>query len=90
MASVQCAVTKGDYPLEIVWMFANKPIELEDQGVIISESGRRAKQLTIEAVMAKHAGEYTCVASNAAGSTSRSVLLAVNGIIYFHISFLES
>lgn len=35
--------------------------------------------MAIEAVSARHAGEYTCTASNAAGATSYSATLAVNG-----------
>ncbi|KAL7294790.1 hypothetical protein TKK_0011722 [Trichogramma kaykai] len=79
MATVTCAVIKGDSPLDIGIMFDGKPIEeQENSGILIANSGKRAKQLTIEAVEARHAGEYTCVASNLAGATSRSALLAVN------------
>ena len=80
MASVQCAVTKGDLPLEVAWMFEGRPIKSDQRDIIMIDSGRRHKQLTIEAVTARHAGEYTCVASNLAGSVSRSAILDVNGI----------
>ena len=79
MGTIQCAVIKGDSPMDIDFIFDNKPIISGEQDVVISKSGKRAKQLTIESVGANHAGEYTCVASNAAGSTSRSAVLAVNG-----------
>lgn len=79
MASVQCAVTKGDFPLEITWRFEGRPIGPERLDMIVSDSGKRVKQLTIEAVAARHAGEYTCIASNEAGSTSHSAILDVNG-----------
>lgn len=78
MASVQCAVIKGDLPLEIIWMFEGRPIE-SDTTDIISGSGKRLKHLTIDSVAARHAGEYTCVASNVAGSVARSAALKVNG-----------
>ena len=80
-ASVQCVITKGDLPLEITFMFQATAI-VPSQDIVISETGKRAKQLTIDYVGARHAGEYTCVASNIAGSTSRSAILEVNGIIY--------
>lgn len=80
MATIQCAVIKGDFPVEISFMFGDQPVKADHQDIVISESGRRAKQLTIESVGAKHAGDYTCVASNFAGSTSRTATLAVNGI----------
>ena len=79
MATVICAITKGDKPLDIDIMFDGKPIQSES-GVAITKSGKRGRQLTIESVEAKHAGEYTCVASNNAGSVSKSAVLAVNGI----------
>ncbi|XP_017767426.1 PREDICTED: Down syndrome cell adhesion molecule-like protein Dscam2 isoform X4 [Eufriesea mexicana] len=78
LVSVQCVVTKGDSPLEITWTFDNQPIRFDQMDVIVSSSGKRVKQLTIESVAARHAGEYTCVASNAAGSTSHSAKLDVN------------
>ena len=80
MASVQCAVVEGDLPLEITWMFGDREIKSDRTDIIISASGKRLKQLTIEAVAAWHAGEYTCVASNEAGSVSKSAILKVNGI----------
>lgn len=80
MASAICAVNKGDLPLEIVWMFNQQPIDVKQRtDIVISESSKRTKQLTIDSVGAQHVGEYTCVASNIAGSTSRSAELSVNG-----------
>ena len=80
MASVQCTVIKGDLPLEITWMFGDHPVGLDQRDIVISSSSKRLMQLTIEDVAAKHAGEYTCVASNAAGSVSQTAVLEVNGI----------
>ncbi|XP_046417329.1 Down syndrome cell adhesion molecule-like protein Dscam2 isoform X10 [Neodiprion virginianus] len=78
MASVQCAVIKGDLPLEISWAFKGQPIRPDQLDIAVSSSGKRLKQLTIESVAARHAGEYTCIASNKAGSTSHSATLDVN------------
>ena len=85
MASVQCAVITGDLPLEITWMFEGRPIESARSDIIISGSGKRLKHLTIESVAARHAGEYTCVASNVAGSVARSSTLKVNGTQTSHV-----
>lgn len=81
VASVLCMVTKGDFPMEISWMFQNQPLDDKMDDVIVSDSGKRGKQLTIEAVRAKHAGEYTCIASNIAGSVTRTAVLDVNGTL---------
>lgn len=81
VALIQCSVIKGDFPLEITWMFEGRSIESDGRNVIVSDSGKRVKQLTIETVGDRHTGEYTCVASNIAGSVSRIAVLEVNGII---------
>lgn len=81
MASVQCAIGKGDLPLEISWMFDGRPIEFDQSDTVKIDNGNRRKLLTIESVSARHAGEYTCVASNLAGSVSRSAHLVINGTL---------
>lgn len=81
LASIQCAISKGDFPLEITWMFNGQPISSNEFDVIISDSGKRIKQLTIESVTSSNAGTYECIASNPAGSTSSMAVLDVNGTI---------
>jgi hypothetical protein len=79
IASVTCAVTKGDLPMDISWMFQGRLVDEKHEDIIIVNLGKRGKQLSIEAVRAAHAGDYTCVASNIAGSTTRTAILNVNG-----------
>lgn len=79
VASVTCVVTKGDFPIDISWMFQNQALDEKREDVIISNVGKRGKQLSIESVKAGHAGEYTCIASNIAGSTTLTATLEVNG-----------
>lgn len=78
--SAVCTIIKGDLPIDISWALNGEPI-VDDRldGVSISSTGKRVSLLTIEAVSARHAGEYTCTASNAAGATSFAAILAVNG-----------
>ncbi|XP_043478446.1 Down syndrome cell adhesion molecule-like protein Dscam2 isoform X37 [Leptopilina heterotoma] len=76
--SVQCTVSKGDFPLDIDWLFEGQSLQSYKEDVAVTNSGKRSKQLTIEAVAANHAGEYTCVASNIVGTVSRSATLNVN------------
>ena len=57
MATITCAVVKGDSPLDIDLMFMGDPVRSDNSnGLAVSSSGKRAKQLMIEAVEAKHAG----------------------------------
>jgi hypothetical protein len=70
---------KGDYPIEIEWALNGKPVERQNNEISIVNTSKRVSLLTIDGVQAHHAGEFTCMASNTAGATSYSTLLAVNG-----------
>ncbi|XP_071635315.1 Down syndrome cell adhesion molecule 1 isoform X18 [Temnothorax longispinosus] len=76
--SVVCAILKGDLPIEITWALNGEPIRPERSDVNILATTRKNSILSIESVAARHAGEYTCSASNKAGATSYSATLAVN------------
>ncbi|XP_077274879.1 Down syndrome cell adhesion molecule 1 isoform X11 [Temnothorax americanus] len=88
MATVQCAVIKGDLPIDIIWSFNGRMIDIangafdehnyDNPDIVISRSSKRASQLTIESVAARHAGEYSCTASNTAGTATHSSVLSVN------------
>ncbi|XP_071630084.1 Down syndrome cell adhesion molecule 1 isoform X11 [Temnothorax longispinosus] len=72
-----CTILKGDQPIQIEWAHNGQPISHDFSDIAIVTS-KRVSLLTIDAVTASHAGEYTCVATNAAGGTSYSASLAVN------------
>lgn len=77
-ASVQCLVTSGDFPIQFKWLFNKRPIN-EIFGVSTVKLGKRTYALTIDSVSGKHAGNYTCEASNDAGVERYSAELIVNG-----------
>lgn len=78
--SAMCSVLKGDSPIEIRWSLNGEPItRLAHPDIMISNTGKKTSVLIIESVTARHAGEYSCVASNLVGSVSRSAVLSVNG-----------
>ncbi|XP_026825564.1 Down syndrome cell adhesion molecule-like protein Dscam2 isoform X8 [Ooceraea biroi] len=76
--SVVCAILKGDLPIEITWALNGEPIRPDRSDINILATTRKNSILSIESVAARHAGEYTCSASNKAGATSHSAILAVN------------
>ena len=80
-----CSVTKGDLPLNIWWTLSDS-IESQSEynistndGVVISKNGNKVSMLNIEAVKARHRGNYSCYAKNKAGISKHSAYLAING-----------
>lgn len=79
MATVQCAVPKGDFPIKFSWFHDNKTID--DSRILISKINKRISTLSIDSVRAENTGEYTCTARNLAGGASYAASLNVNGIV---------
>lgn len=77
--SAQCTITKGDLPMKILWYLNGNPVS-EQEGIFTSYVGKRVSTLAIDSVRAEHSGEYTCSATNSAGSTNFTTYLNVNGI----------
>ena len=89
MTVVQCAVVKGDSPITISWFLNGMEITPGYQGVLIGKMSQRISTLSIEAVKARHSGNYTCRSSNAAGKTAHTAHLYVNGNVSFiHVHFI--
>lgn len=73
-----CQIAKGDKPINVRWKF-----ESNEANVGVQFSSRRlsdkASMLSISAASAQHSGNYTCTATNRAGSVSYATQLTVNG-----------
>lgn len=65
-------------PIEISWYLNRKRI-VEYAGITTSKMGKRNLMLNIESVTAEHSGNFTCSASNKAGSVSYTTDLNVYG-----------
>lgn len=78
--ALQCIITHGDQPLNIMWTINNQSAS-KISGVRINSMDRRSSVLTIESIDAKHAGWYNCTASNAGGVVSHVTELIVKGAI---------
>lgn len=83
-ASVQCLVHKGDLPVVISWFHNNRSL-VDGNGIIIMKN-KKVNSLTIDSVSSEDAGEYTCVATNRAGSATHSAVLNVNGTLIFIVN----
>jgi len=70
---------EGDLPLSISWIFHGQ--ELSSQmGFETAKFGKRTNMLMIESLAPFHMGNYTCMASNSAGSANHTALLTIRGL----------
>jgi len=82
--TVTCTITKGDAPIHVWWTLSDTESGMDrnlssNDGVVISRSSQKISMMAIEAVKARHNGNYTCHAQNKAGVTQHSAFLAING-----------
>lgn len=78
-ARVQCTVSEGDSPLKLKWMINGQSMQDAQLGVTIQEVDEFSSILTIGSVTPRHNGDYSCSASNAAGTAIHTARLFVNG-----------
>lgn len=76
---LNCHVSKGDLPLDIKWHFHGFENSSSHLGIMTTKMTSRTSFLSIAAASASHSGNYTCVATNRAGSTNHSTALNVHG-----------
>jgi hypothetical protein len=89
VAQVQCLVDTGDPPLSITWHFHGKNVSSQ-MGITTGRFGQRSSILSIDHVIAGHAGVYTCVARNSFGEASFAAALNVNGTTAFNITTIRT
>ena len=77
-AQLTCVVSKGDMPITITWSLKGQELN-SGPSITTNMLGQRASMLVISSVDYSHVGEYTCRATNSAGSVTHSALLRVNG-----------
>jgi len=85
--AVTCIIIKGDTPLNIWWSLFDPELGFErnlttNDGVVITRTNQKMSMLAIEAVKARHRGNYTCHAHNRAGVAEYSAHLATNGYVF--------
>lgn len=77
--SIQCTIAGGDTPIDVVWKLNDKAIVDTHNDILLDKRGQRVHTLFIEAVKASHIGNYTCSATNRAGTVKHTSQLLVNG-----------
>ena len=84
---LNCHVSKGDLPLSIKWHFHGFENTTSHLDIMTNKMTSRTSFLSISAATASHSGNYTCVATNRAGSTNHSTVLNVHG--QFHLFIIN-
>ena len=77
--SVLCSLVQGDEPVVLAWQ--KDGTDISDQslpGVAINQVDHDSI-LRIQSLTAGHAGNYSCLASNAAGTAAISAVITVQG-----------
>lgn len=77
-----CSVMKGDLPLSIYWTFSNGNMSYNlssNDGLVIMRTSQKISMIAIDAVKARHMGNYTCFAGNKGGTAEYSTYLAIHG-----------
>lgn len=74
-----CHVSKGDRPLQISWSVHGEEFS-SHLGISTTKIGETTSLLTISSTMEAHSSNYTCSATNPAGSTSYTAQVHINGI----------
>lgn len=80
-----CSITKGDLPIMIWWKFNGEGTNnlsynlTTNDGIVITRPSPKASTFAIDAVKARHRGNYTCFAQNKGGIAQHSAYLAING-----------
>ena len=77
-AQLICVVSSGDKPITITWSLKGQELN-SGPSITTTMLGQRASILVISSVDYSHVGEYTCRATNPAGSVTYSTELNVNG-----------
>ena len=79
-AAITCQIIEGDLPIVFRWERDGKLLsDNAGLGTIIRKIDDFSSALVIDQITATHSGNYTCIASNVAGTEKHVVPLTVNG-----------
>lgn len=79
-AAITCQIMEGDLPITFRWERNGKAIGNNiAEGTSVRRIDEFSSSLILERVSSMHSGNYTCIATNVAGSERYIVPLTVNG-----------
>ena len=78
-ATLTCTVARGDSPLTLMWMKDGEAIPMGESTYKVLNFDEFNSMLTLESLNLEHIGNYSCRASNPAGSSSVETQLIVYG-----------
>lgn len=81
-AAISCQILEGDLPIAFRWEKNGQAVTSSPyapSGIITRRMDEYSASLVIEHITSLHSGNYTCIASNIAGSERFTVPLTVNG-----------
>ncbi|XP_067138815.1 cell adhesion molecule Dscam1-like isoform X2 [Centruroides vittatus] len=76
-SSVSCTVGSGDLPIKIRWFKDGQPIP-DHKGIRVNEVADYSSTLLFESLGLDHRGNYTCIASNEAGTVSHTASMVIH------------
>ena len=81
--------------MKLWWTFKGEQDEVPhnlttNDGIMISKTTQKISMIAIDAVKARHRGNYTCYAQNRAGVAQQSSYLSINGSSFYQFCFYSS
>lgn len=80
-AAISCQIVEGDLPVMFTWTKDGDGAIGNGlgTGTVTRNHDEYSSSLVIDRITAEHVGNYTCIATNAAGEEKFTVPLTVNG-----------
>ena len=84
-SAVSCQILEGSLPITFRWDKDGHPLGTKGlfgtvvEGVVVRSNDEYSSTLIIDHLKFHHRGNYTCQATNAAGSATHTAELTVNG-----------